>query len=335
MDLGGIASDIGDSVSGGAHRLGDRLSSMGSRFDDQLGEWGGKIGKEWGEWTEDPGAKLKDYGEQAIGAGMTMGLPTLLGGPMALTMNELMGSFGGTSPLPNMQTQLWGGSRARNEQWGDPLAINATRDEEQMIADQQAQIAEQKRIMDENIARTGAIYGYGSSPEAQQNAARLGDIIGSQVQGAGGAQASALSGDLQQQLQQISSLFARSGMSGSGLEQQAIRDAVGRYGAQRSGLGTSLEGLRQSLYDQLRGRSQSAQQAVARGQNVSQDAMYRDQINSLNQALSASPLSSTLNGVAGAVNTGSNALISRARGASPEMLAELMQGFQYDTASGA
>jgi hypothetical protein len=201
---------------------------------------------------------------------------------------------------------------------------------EAMEAEQQALIEQQKAQIAENVQRTGAVYGYGSSPEAQANAMRLGDIIGSQVQGQGAQAASGMSAGLQQQLQQLSSMFARSGMTGSGIEQQALQEAIARYGANRSSLGTSLEGLRQSLYDSIRSRSQAAQEATAQGQNIAPDAMYRDQINSLNSALMQSPLSSGLDGMAAGVNTGTNAILSRAGGASPQALQEALAGMGYN-----
>lgn len=293
------------------HGLTGAVKSIGDNAADQ-----------WKEFTDNPGEKLGDYAKSALtgGAGFILDVATL-----APLWN------GGRSMGYD---SMFGGSRDRNDAWGDVAGVNARRDMEAQEAEQQRLIEEQQRQIAENVKRTGAVYGFGSSPEAQANARRLGDIIGSQVQGQGGQAAAGMSADLQQQLQQLSAMFARSGMTGSGLEQQSLQEAIAGYGARRSSLGTSLEGLRQSLYDTLRSRSQSAQEAAAGGQNIAPDAMYRDQIASLNTALTQSPLASGLEGIAGGVNTGANAVLARVGGASPEALQRALDSMRYEYNTG-
>lgn len=276
------------------------------------------------KWVNNPGEMASDLSKRTVTGALGFGMDLFTGAPL-WNGGKSMG-----------YESMFGDKTQRNDVWGDPMGANARRDLEADETAQQQLIDQQKAKIAENVSRTGAIYGYGSSPEAQANAMRLSDIIGSQVQGQGSASASGMSQDLQQQLQQLSAMFARSGMTGSGLEQQSLNEAIASYGSRRSTLGTNLEGMRQQLYDSLRGRSQAAQEAVAKGQDVAPDAMYRDQINTLNRALSGSALSSGLEGLASGVNTGTNAILARAGGASPQALEDLMRQmiYQYNTEAG-
>jgi hypothetical protein len=226
---------------------------------------------------------------------------------------------------------LWGSSDTRNKAWGDPAGVAAGRQEDRDIAAEEAAMRAEAARVQKMIDDMGAVYGIGTSPEAISNARRMSDIIGSQVGGVGAQGAQQLSGDLYQQLQQIQSMFSRSGMTGSGLEQQGIQDALAQYAGQRTGLGSQLEQLRGGLYDTMRGRMQTAQEGIAKGQKITSDMAIRDQISQLNAALaSSSGLPGVMSGLTGAAGQGANALLMRAGGASPDALNRALESMRYN-----
>lgn len=269
--------------------------------------------------ADNPIKGLADYAKRGILGGGGFALDMATGYPIWSEGQSLGAS------------SLWGSSDTRNKAWGDPAGVAEGRqDDRDDAAKEQAMRAEAARVQ-KLIDQMGTIYGIGSSSEAISNARRMSDIIGSQVGGAGAQGASQLSNDLYQQLQQIQSMFSRSGMTGSGLEQQGIQDALAQFAARRAGLGSQLEQLRGGLYDTMRGRMQAAQEGIAKGQNITSDMAIRDQISQLNAALaSSSGLPGALSGIAPAVGQGANALLMRAGGASPDALNRAFESMGYN-----
>ena len=299
------------------------LKNPGKALSDAVNHAGNAVATGAKNIYNDPKAGLTDLATRTAGAGLMA-----FASPMISSLSLLDPSGKGMG-----QSTLWGSDKAKNAAWGDPGGVNASRAQDTLNAQDAADVAAQQKQIQDNVTKTGAIYGLGASPEAQQNAARLGNVIGSQVSGAGGQAATTMSNELYSQLQQINDMFARSGMTGSGLEKQGINDAIAQYSANRGGLGANLANMRQSLYDTIRGQSQQAQQAVANGGNVTQDMALRDQINSINQAMSSNALSSALNGAAGATNQTANAVLTSAA-ASPQALQQALQGYTYNTNTG-